>query len=118
MRTFSHFTAAPARRLICGGILLAAFAATAARARARGAKILAEIAGYGSTCEAYHRVAAALFTLEESVVPPTLNLDFPDPDCDLDYTPNRSVRREVDHVLCNTIAFGSKNSALLVRRAS
>lgn len=166
-------------------------------ARRRGARVLAEITGYGSTCEAYHRVAvkndgveparamslaleeagadparvgcvqlhgtgtplndpaetravklvfgeraarvactavksqighpqgacgaagvlAAVFTLTRGIVPPTINYDNPDPECDLDYTPNKARALEVDHVLCNTIAFGSKNSALLVSRA-
>jgi 3-oxoacyl-[acyl-carrier-protein] synthase II len=165
------------------------------RAIARGAKIYAEITGYGSTCEAYHRVAvkadgveparamklaleesgiassrvpciqlhgtgtkmndsvetkavrllfgpeagslstsalksmighpqgacgaagvmAGIFTLEEQFVPPTINYENPDPECDLDYTPNRGVERDVPYVLCNTIAFGSKNSALVLR---
>ncbi|MCG3176701.1 MAG: 3-oxoacyl-[acyl-carrier-protein] synthase 2 [Candidatus Omnitrophica bacterium] len=163
----------------------------------RGARVLAEITGYGSTCEAYHRVAvkndgieparamrlalqeagvdparvgcvqlhgtgtrlndpaearamglvfgersarvaatalksqighpqgacgaagvsAAVFTLTRGIVPPTINYDNPDPECPLDVTPNRARSLEVDHVLCNTIAFGSKNSALLISRA-
>lgn len=168
------------------------------RARRRGARVRAAVSGYGSTCEAYHRVAvkpdgveparamelalkeavldpsavgcvnlhgtgtrmndpvetravklllgeraakavpttalksqighpqgacgaagvlSAVFTINEDVIPPTINYDNPDPECDLDYTPNRARPREVDHVLCNTIAFGSKNSALVISRA-
>lgn len=167
------------------------------RARKRGAKILAEIAGYASTCDAYHRVAAkedaieparamklalakagvsedavqcinlhgtatkmndsvetkavklvfngrskkinttalksmighpqgacgaagvasGLFTLQEQFIPPTINYETPDPACDLNYTPNKGVVRDTEHVLCNTIAFGSKNSALVLKRA-
>lgn len=166
------------------------------RARARGARIYAEITGYGSTCEAYHRVAvrqdgveparamkkaleeadvpvdavgcvqlhgtatrmndavetkavkllfdrlavkipttalksmighpqgacgaagvmAGVFSLREQFVPPTINYENPDPECDLDVTPNRGVAKDVEHVLCNTIAFGSKNSALALKR--
>jgi 3-oxoacyl-[acyl-carrier-protein] synthase II len=167
-------------------------------AEKRGAKIIAEIAGYGSTCEAHHRVAvkadgveparamglaldeagldvsrvgalqlhgtgtkmndavetravrllfgrhadgvaasalksmighpqgacgaagvhAAIFSLNESFVPPTINYADPDPECDLDYTPNRGVDKDVRAVLCNTIAFGSKNSALVLKKAA
>ncbi len=163
----------------------------------RGAKIYAEITGYASTCDAYHRVAAkldgveparalvmameeagvradqiqcvnvhgtatqmndavetqavklalgdharrisltaiksmighpqgacgaagvmsAVFSLQEQFVPPTINYETPDPKCDLDYTPNKGRVKEIENILCNTIAFGSKNSALLMRRA-
>jgi 3-oxoacyl-[acyl-carrier-protein] synthase II len=166
------------------------------RARARGAKIYAEITGYGATCDAYHRVrleengeeparamrlaledagrtasevdyvnlhgtstllndrietqalklalgdnarripmsgtksqighpqgasgaaglAAALCAINTNVIPPTINLDEPDPACDLDYTPNHAREREVRVALCNCIGFGSKNSALVVER--
>ena len=53
--------------------------------------------------------------MRRGAVHPTINLDQPDPQCDLDYVPNvaRSVRVEV--ALCNCIAFGSKNSAIVVR---
>src|SRR5581483_2534546 len=165
-------------------------------ARARGAHIYAEIAGYGSTCEAFHRVrlaecgeeparaislamneagvtpsdigyvnlhgtstqlndrietralklalgqharstpmsalksqighpqgasgaagvAATLVAMHHSQIPPTINLDNPDPDCDLDYVPDAGRRHEIEHAVCNCIAFGSKNSALLLRR--
>src|SRR5256714_8818499 len=167
-------------------------------ARARGARIYAEIAGYGSTCEAFHRVrleecgeeparaiqlamkeaqispenvhyvnlhgtstqlndrietralklalgdhahkvpmsalksqighpqgacgaagiAATLIAMEHKQVPPTINLENPDPDCDLDYVPEAGRKAEIEHAVCNCIAFGSKNSALVLRRMS
>lgn len=166
------------------------------RARARGAHIYGEIAGYGSTCEAYHRVrleecgeeparamgmamdeagiapsdvdyiqyhgtstelndrvetravklafdghayrlpgsslkslighpqgacgaagvAATLLSMRDGVVHPTINIDEPDPECDLDYVPNEARPLRIEHALANCIAFGSKNSALLLRR--
>jgi len=165
-------------------------------ARARGARIYAEIAGYGSTCEAFHRVrmsdspeeparaitlaldeaqirpediqyvnlhgtstemndrvetqalklalgahaqripmsalksqighaqgacgsaslAATLISMNESRIPPTINLDVPDPHCDLDYAPEPGRRAEIEHAICNCVGFGSKNSALVLRR--
>ena len=165
------------------------------RARARGATILAEVAGYGSTCEAYHRVrlqecgeeparaismameeagitpanvnyvnlhgtstqlndrietqalklalgevarstamsslkaqighpqgasgaagiAATLVAMLHQQIPPTVNLEKPDPQCDLDYVPEVGRKVAVEHAVCNCIAFGSKNSALVLR---
>ncbi|MCA1633722.1 MAG: beta-ketoacyl synthase, partial [Acidobacteria bacterium] len=61
-------------------------------------------------------LAAALCAITTSVIPPTINLDEPDPACDLDYTPNRAREAEVRVALCNCIGFGSKNSALVVEK--
>ena len=165
-------------------------------ARSRGARIYAEVAGYGSTCEAFHRVrlqecgeeparaiqlamreagippeqvqyvnlhgtstqlndrietralklalgdhaykvpmsalksqighpqgacgaaglAATLIAMKHNLLPPTINLEDPDPDCDLDYVPQPGREAKIDQAVCNCIAFGSKNSALVVRR--
>ncbi len=167
-------------------------------ARARGAHIYAEIAGYGSTCEAFHRVrlqecgeeparaiqlamkeagissenvqyvnlhgtstdlndrietralklalgdhaykvpmsglksqighpqgacgaagiAATLIAMQHNQIPPTINLEKPDPDCDLDYVPDVGRAAQIEHAVCNCIAFGSKNSAMVLRRMS
>lgn len=166
-------------------------------AKERGAKIYAEVTGYGATCDAYHRVrleetgdeparamklaladagrkpeevdyvnlhgtstvlndrietsalklalngqaittpmsatksqighpqgasgaaglGAALCAMETGTIPPTINLDEPDPACDLDYVPNHARQAEVRVALCNCIGFGSKNSALVVERS-
>jgi 3-oxoacyl-[acyl-carrier-protein] synthase II len=166
------------------------------RARRRGARMYAEITGYGATCDAYHRVrledtgeeparamrlaldtagrapeeidyvnlhgtatvlndrietqaiklafgeharrmpmsatksqighpqgasgaaglAATLCAMTTGLIPPTINLDEPDPACDLDYVPNRAREQSVRIALCNCIGFGSKNSALVVER--
>jgi 3-oxoacyl-[acyl-carrier-protein] synthase II len=61
-------------------------------------------------------IAAALCAIATSVVPPTINLDEPDPACDLDYVPNRAREQSVRVALCNCIGFGSKNSALVVEK--
>jgi len=165
-------------------------------ARARGARIYAEIVGYGSTCEAFHRVrmsdspeeparaitlaleeagiapksiqyvnlhgtstemndrvetralklalgdqagripmsalksqighaqgacgaagmAATIIAMEHGRIPPTINLDHPDPECDLDYVPEAGRPAKIEHAICNCVGFGSKNSALVLRR--
>jgi 3-oxoacyl-[acyl-carrier-protein] synthase II len=165
-------------------------------ARARGARIYAEVAGYGSTCEAFDRVrmeenaeeparaidlameeagitaedvqyvnlhgtstqlndrvetralklvlgkhaaktpmsalksqighpqgasgaagiSATLVAMEHGRIPPTINLDQPDPDCDLDYVPDVGRAVSIEHAICNCVAFGSKNSALVLRK--
>lgn len=168
-------------------------------AKARGATILAEVCGYGSTCEAFHRVrlmecgeeparaiglamqqagigpesvdyvnlhgtstqlndrietralklalgdeqayqvpmsalksqighpqgacgaagvAATLVAMRTGQIPPTINLDDPDKDCDLDYVPHAGRKKQIEHAVCNCIAFGSKNSALVLRKVS
>lgn len=167
-------------------------------ARARGARILAEVAGYGSTCEAFHRVrleecgeeparaiqmamadaaiassdvnyvhlhgtstqlndrietralklaleetahatpmsslksqighpqgasgaagiAATVVAMTHQQIPPTINLEKPDPECDLDYVPEAGRMVSIEHAVCNCIAFGSKNSALVLRKVS
>ena len=167
-------------------------------ARARGAKILAEICGYGSTCEAFHRVrlqecgeeparaielamkqagigsgdvdyvnlhgtstqlndriesralklvlgeraravpmsalksqighpqgacgaagiAATIVAMQSGQISPTINLEKPDPECDLDYVPEAGRKKEIEHAVCNCIAFGSKNSAVVLRKVA
>src|SRR6202140_4916546 len=167
------------------------------QAKERGAHMYGEIAGYGSTCEAYHRVrleecgeeparaigmaldeagippsevqyinyhgtstelndrietravklafdghayklagsslkrlighpqgacgaagvAATLLAMRDGVVPPPINVDEPDPECDLDYVPEAGRRLAIEHAVANCIAFGSKNSALVLQRA-
>src|SRR2546428_2518439 len=167
-------------------------------ARARGAKMLAEVCGYGSTCEAFHRVrlqecgeeparaiglamkeagieaqdvdyvnlhgtstqlndrietralklvlgehardvpmsalksqighpqgacgaagvAATIVAMQKGQIPPTINLETQDPECDLDYVPDIGRKKAIEHAVCNCIAFGSKNSALVLRNCA
>jgi 3-oxoacyl-[acyl-carrier-protein] synthase II len=62
------------------------------------------------------QAASCAWVLQEGVIPPTINLDTPDPECDLDFVPNAPRRQAVDVVLQNTIGLTGKNSALLYRR--
>ena len=59
---------------------------------------------------------AAICAMNGGFLPPTINLENSDPDCDLNYIPNRSIAQAADISLCNCIGFGSKNSALVIER--
>ncbi len=61
-------------------------------------------------------VTAAILAMNHEFLPPTINHEEPDPECDLDYIPNHGVSRPVDISLCNCIGFGSKNSTLVIAR--
>ncbi len=71
-----------------------------------------------------HLIAAAgsveaivcLLTIRDGIVPPTINLDNPGPDCDLDYIPHVARRKNVDVALSNSFGFGGQNIALIIRR--
>jgi 3-oxoacyl-[acyl-carrier-protein] synthase II len=54
--------------------------------------------------------------VQEGIVPPTINYETPDPECDLNYTPNEAVRREVTSALSNSFGFGGHNATLAVTR--
>jgi len=61
-------------------------------------------------------VAAALCAMHTGHIPPTINLDQPDPECDLDYVPHVAREAAVRVAVCNCIGFGSKNSALVIEK--
>lgn len=168
-------------------------------AKARGAKIYAEMVGYGNTCDAYHSTAprpdgttqaqciklaleeagfdaekdnlyinahgtgtrlndvaetkayklamgdaaykahissikcmtghmfgaagaaeaiATIQTLINGIVPPTINLDTPDPECDLDYTPNKAVKTDITLGISDSLGFGGHNACVAFRKYS
>jgi 3-oxoacyl-[acyl-carrier-protein] synthase II len=59
-------------------------------------------------------ISAILFAMRESKIPATLNLEDPDPECDLDYVPLEPRAATVRYAVANCIGFGSKNSALVL----
>jgi 3-oxoacyl-[acyl-carrier-protein] synthase II len=61
---------------------------------------------------------ASLLTISEGIIPPTINLETPDPECDLDYVPNKARRAEVNIVLSNSFGFGSTNGCLILGKFS
>lgn len=59
---------------------------------------------------------AAILALRHSVVPPTINLDEKDPECDLDYTPNKAVEAEITIAISDSLGFGGHNSCVAFRK--
>jgi 3-oxoacyl-[acyl-carrier-protein] synthase II len=59
---------------------------------------------------------ACLLAIRDGVVPPTVNLDHPDEDCDLDYVPHAARERTVDVAMSNSFGFGGQNTTLVLRR--
>lgn len=60
--------------------------------------------------------SACLFSMREGFLPPTLNYETPDPECDLDYVPNRARAARCSTALSNSFGFGGQNACLLIRR--
>lgn len=71
-----------------------------------------------------HLIAAAgsvemitcLLAIRDGVIPPTINYENPDPDCDLDYVPNQSREARLDHTISNSFGFGGQNISLVISR--
>ena len=58
----------------------------------------------------------SVLAIDRSVIPPTINYEFPDPECDLDYVPNKSRASNVDVALSNSFGFGGTNACILFRK--
>jgi len=59
---------------------------------------------------------ATVLAIEEGIIPPTINYETPDPECDLDYTPNKAVKREIKYALSNSLGFGGHNATILLKK--
>lgn len=62
------------------------------------------------------QVGAVLMAFQDGIVHPTINYEVPDPECDLNYVPNKATQRNVDLAVCSSIAFGAKNAAIVVKK--
>jgi 3-oxoacyl-[acyl-carrier-protein] synthase II len=87
-----------------------------ARAYAIPVSSTKSIVGHTAGASAALEAALCCLAVRRGVVPPTLQYDAPDPECDLDYVPNASRSQEIRTALSNSFAFGGNNSTLVVRR--
>ena len=61
-------------------------------------------------------VIASILTIKYQFIPPTINYEFPDPECDLDYVPNKGRKTIINTVLSSSYGFGGKNSSIIIRK--
>ena len=59
---------------------------------------------------------ATVLTIQRNIIPPTINYQTQDPDCDLDYVPNKARRQEVNVCLSNSFGMGGQNCSLVIKR--
>jgi 3-oxoacyl-[acyl-carrier-protein] synthase II len=57
---------------------------------------------------------ASMLAVRDGIIPPTINYDDPDPECDLNYTPNTAVKKQVKYAMSNSFGFGGHNASLIV----
>jgi 3-oxoacyl-[acyl-carrier-protein] synthase II len=109
----AHGTATPVNDPIESKAIKAAFGDCAYRTPVSSTKSMTGHAiGAAGALEAMICVKA----LEANVIPPTINLDTPDPDCDLDYVPHQARSKKLDVVMSNSFAFGGQNCVLIFRK--
>tara|TARA_Y100000996_G_scaffold21061_1_gene15387 strand:- start:608 stop:1831 length:1224 start_codon:yes stop_codon:yes gene_type:complete len=59
---------------------------------------------------------SCILSIKNSYIPPTINYSNPDPDCDLNYTPNKSIDTSIDYAMSNTFGFGGHNATIIVKK--
>ena len=69
-------------------------------------------------CAGATEAAICILTIQNGIIPPTINLTHPDPECDLDYVPNVARQAKVTTALSNSFGFGGHNSVLVFRQYS
>jgi len=60
-------------------------------------------------------MAACVMAMRDGVLPPTINLENPDPECDLDYVPNKAREKKVKVAISNSFGFGGHNSSVVIK---
>ncbi|MEO5903285.1 MAG: beta-ketoacyl-ACP synthase II [Gemmatimonadaceae bacterium] len=109
----AHGTSTPANDLNETAAIKAVFGEHASKVSVSSTK-----SATGHMLGAAGAVEAVIGTLaiNNGIVPPTINYSTPDPECDLDYTPNKPVEREVNVVISNSFGFGGHNTTLAIKR--
>jgi 3-oxoacyl-[acyl-carrier-protein] synthase II len=59
---------------------------------------------------------AAIMAMKHSLIPPTINYEHPDPECDLDYTPNKAKEKNINYTLSNSLGFGGHNAVIIFKK--
>jgi 3-oxoacyl-[acyl-carrier-protein] synthase II len=59
---------------------------------------------------------ATTLAVQNSIIPPTINYEIPDEECDLNYTPNKAVHKSIEAAICNTFGFGGHNTCIAVKK--
>jgi 3-oxoacyl-[acyl-carrier-protein] synthase II len=72
--------------------------------------------GHLATAAGSIEAAASVLTIVHGVIPPTINYQEPDPECDLDYVPNKARSQKVDVCLSNSFGLGGQNCCLIIKR--
>jgi len=109
----AHGTSTPANDLNETAAIKAVFGEHASKVSISSTK-----SATGHMLGAAGAVEAVIGTLaiNNGIIPPTINYSTPDPECDLDYTPNKPVEREVNAVISNSFGFGGHNATLAIKR--
>ncbi len=76
------------------------------------------ITGHLLSAAASIEALAGITAIQQQVIPPTLNLDDPDPECDLCHVPHQAIDAEVKVVLSNSFGFGGSNTSLVLRKVA
>jgi 3-oxoacyl-[acyl-carrier-protein] synthase II len=61
-------------------------------------------------------LVACICAMQDSVIPPTINLENPDPECDLDYVPNQARALKVQTAMSNSLGFGGHNASVIIKK--
>lgn len=59
---------------------------------------------------------ATILAIKEGIIPPTINYEDPDEECDLNYTPNKAVKRDIEYAMSNSLGFGGHNGTILFKK--